>query len=137
MSGRHLLEELARLDVRVRVDGHRLVLDAPRGVLTPSLTSAVVACKPELIAVFDNSVPSLTAPNFARDDGGGVRLDPPPCLRGLCLETAAKHGFPRVPLPHRPAEAVGRGESAWKAFVGTATPSDLAAVIAGLDEGMY
>ncbi|HEX8915924.1 MAG TPA: hypothetical protein VF796_26490, partial [Humisphaera sp.] len=68
------------------------------------------------------------------DPQGGLRLAAPPDVRDLCLAAAAARGFPRVRLPHRPAEAVMAGEAAWRAFAGTALFSDLLHALQALDD---
>jgi amino acid adenylation domain-containing protein len=63
-----LLERLRRLDVRVWLDGDRLRVSAPPGVLTPELQADIAAEKPALIEV-------LTAKADPSETAGIPRLD--------------------------------------------------------------
>jgi hypothetical protein len=46
-----ILAELEQRDVRLSARSGRLVVDAPRGVLTEQLRSRLVACKPALLLI--------------------------------------------------------------------------------------
>jgi len=51
MTAIDLLAELKRLNIKVSVNGDKLLLNAPVGVITPELKEAVLKHKPELIAI--------------------------------------------------------------------------------------
>ena len=55
MSARELLVQLREKGVEVKANGDRLVIDAPRGTITPDLREALSANKAELLQI-------LTAP---------------------------------------------------------------------------
>src|SRR5690606_14515365 len=57
-----LLDELRRLDVRVRVDGGKVRVSAPRGVLSPELQAAIARHKAELLALAEETAGALDAP---------------------------------------------------------------------------
>lgn len=62
-----LLDELARLDVRVERDGDRLLVDGPDAVLTDDLLAAISAAKPDLLAALGSTAeaPAPTTPDAA------------------------------------------------------------------------
>jgi len=51
MTAVEVLTELERLNVKVSLNGDKLRLQAPVGVITPALKEAILEHKPELIAV--------------------------------------------------------------------------------------
>jgi len=53
MNTLDLLAELKRLNVKVTLNGDKLRLDAPKGVLTPELKEVVSQQKPALIALLE------------------------------------------------------------------------------------
>src|SRR5688572_31641938 len=59
MSARELLVQLREKGVDVKANGDRLVIDAPRGAITPDLRDALSANKAELLRI-------LTAPPLER-----------------------------------------------------------------------
>src|SRR5687767_8738225 len=59
MSARELLVQLREKGVEVKANGDRLVIDAPRGAITPDLRDALSANKAELLQI-------LTAPPIER-----------------------------------------------------------------------
>ena len=59
MSARELLLQLREKGVEVKANGDRLVIDAPRGAITPDLRDALSANKAELLQI-------LTAPPIER-----------------------------------------------------------------------
>ncbi len=55
MTARNLLSELRKKGVEVRTSGDdRLVIDAPKGAITPELRSALAAHKAELLQILKN-----------------------------------------------------------------------------------
>lgn len=64
MTGEVVLQQLRERDIRLTASGDRLVVDAPRGVLTEQLRDALRERKAELLAI-------LTAPDhWARQAAG-------------------------------------------------------------------
>jgi hypothetical protein len=63
MTAQRLLLDLYRRDVRAWVDGGKLELDAPPGVLKPAVLAAIRAHKPELLAILkgEQSAPTIPA----------------------------------------------------------------------------
>src|SRR5687768_17934969 len=59
MSARELLVQLREKGVDVKANGDRLVIDAPRGAITPDLRDALSANKAEILQI-------LTAPPIER-----------------------------------------------------------------------
>lgn len=53
MTPNALLDKLRQLNVKVTLNGDKLRLDAPKGVLTPELKEAVSQQKPALIALLE------------------------------------------------------------------------------------
>ena len=86
-----LLARLAALDIKVRVDGVSLKLDAPRGVLTEDLLGEVRTGKPALIAALSlrcHRYPD-SHPRFWRKVSGEVVCDTcHPALPGTPREVA-------------------------------------------------
>src|SRR5687768_13147006 len=66
MSARELLVQLREKGVDVKANGDRLVIDAPRGAITPDLRDALSANKAEILQI-------LTAPPIER-----TAFKPPP-----------------------------------------------------------
>src|SRR5215210_2779972 len=60
MSARELLVQLREKGVEVKANGDRLVIDAPRGAITPDLRDALSANKAEILRI-------LTAPPIERN----------------------------------------------------------------------
>lgn len=64
MSAEALAQRLERLGVRLDVEADRLVVDAPRGVLTADIKAELVACKPQLLRLIGSGIPLA---DFAAD----------------------------------------------------------------------
>jgi tubulysin polyketide synthase-like protein len=72
MTATTLLADLYRRGASVRINGDRLGVRAPDGVLTPDVRSAIVARKPELLQV----VPLAETYRKALCDGFNLLLQP-------------------------------------------------------------
>lgn len=130
-----LIAGLAALGVTLAADGDDgLAYDAPAGVLTSDLRAELVLRKPAVLAILTGHLTPSGVPGIVWSPLGGVCLTDPPDLRALCQEVAAAHGYPRLCLPHRPAEAVAAGREAWRAFVSTALVADLLFAMDALDD---
>lgn len=72
-----LLDELARLDVRVERDGDRLLVDGPDDVLTDDLLTAILKAKTDLLAALGSTAeaPDPAAPH-ADQVGHGPSCEP-------------------------------------------------------------
>ncbi len=89
-SARRLIADLKTRDVRFLAEADRLVLDAPKGVLTPQELERIRAAKPALLALFAPrptadagdrvEVPADATPesliDVCRRCGVGLRIDP-------------------------------------------------------------
>lgn len=53
MSACLVLLILQSVGATIRRDGDELALDAPAGAITPDIQSAIIHCKPELLAMLD------------------------------------------------------------------------------------
>ncbi|MCH7591186.1 MAG: hypothetical protein IH989_00190 [Planctomycetes bacterium] len=87
MTGVLLLEQLQERDIRLSANGDRLVVDAPRGLLTAQLRETLLDRKAELLAILadrDDSARQAAA-LLSRVDDPDVRAD----LRELFEHRAA------------------------------------------------
>src|SRR5215470_295158 len=57
MSPRELLVQLREKGVEVRSNGDRLIIDAPKGAITPDLRDALAANKAELLRILNTPPP--------------------------------------------------------------------------------
>ena len=101
-----LLTELSRLSVKITINGDRLHIDAPAGVLTPQLRAALAEHKPLLLQ-------RLTSPAWVMDPSSELlqiplSLNLPPSAwlaeRGLRIVGGDHHGVLHVgDLPQKEA----------------------------------
>jgi len=75
MTAELLIETLKRSGARMTVNGDRLKIDAPQGLLTPELKEELVARKSELIHLLTSSTPGI------RDGALVIPLDTSPKYR--------------------------------------------------------
>ncbi|MBI4491367.1 MAG: hypothetical protein HY690_01050 [Chloroflexi bacterium] len=120
MSATALLERLSTADVRLRVDGEHLRVNAPKGALTPELKAELLAHKPELLRILaDQQLATVAAPVLLlpADMGGYCPthrrwLSYPEQRAGAC--TWCRTGLPLYPaqpdhLLPRPLACLGCG----------------------------
>src|SRR6185503_7888504 len=94
MSPRELLVELREKGVEVKANGDRLVIDAPRGAITPDLRDALSANKAELLQI-------LTAPPIEKAAArpAPVLVKEPVAVAEPGPEPEVKREAPRSPEP--------------------------------------
>jgi len=94
-----LLAELERLNVKVSLNGDKLRLEAPVGVITPALKEAVLKHKPELIAILSRQpVEEVFWPGIKAK----VYPARPSCLKaGGCLQLTRETDCDLFPLTWR------------------------------------
>ena len=84
MSARELLVQLREKGVEVKANGDRLVIDAPRGAITPDLRDALSANKAELLQILTAPPIERTAPKPAP-----VLIQAPVAAPGTCQQYSA------------------------------------------------
>ena len=57
MSPRELLVQLREKGVEIKSNGDRLLIDAPKGAITPDLRDALAANKAELLRILNTPAP--------------------------------------------------------------------------------
>lgn len=96
MTSLDLLAELEQLNVKVSLNGNKLRLDAPAGVLTPALKEAIAKHKPELIAILSGHGYEEVFWPGVKSKGHRARQ---PCLEaGHCLQWSREADCDLFPL---------------------------------------
>ena len=74
MTARELLTELKQKGVDIKANGDRLVIDAPKGAITPELRTSLAQHKSDLLALLNAPAPEEPAPlpktGLSVDDDG-------------------------------------------------------------------
>lgn len=66
MTAAELLKQVTALDIRLRTDGGKLLIDAPIGAVTPELKEMLSAKKPELIRLLSSKHNDEILPVFSK-----------------------------------------------------------------------
>jgi hypothetical protein len=105
MTFSNLVSRLTSLKIGVSVRGGRLIIDSPKGLLTPELKAELAAHKPALVALFEPEFKYWTAPNLTPREVRTLEAivgDPWPELSlAESIELGRKWNADVRTLPHR------------------------------------
>jgi len=114
-----LLSETARLGIRLEARGDRLHVEAPAGVVTPTLREALVKQKPALLSRLAPPRAFITLKNGPTLPVEAIELTLDLERRGIPLATDSDHQF-IVPNHPRLSEADRAAISRWRHHLGAA-----------------